>query len=109
MQPTNKSRSEESKSIDLKKRKKFFVLKRKKRSKMSEVQSKSKSKSKSEIAYKHSVDDTNQYTCNPVDSSCVSFIDSLTDVEREVFQIAKDHLKSSFHIRRSNGYVEYVK
>jgi hypothetical protein len=107
MQPTNKSRSEESKSIDLKKRKKFFVLKRKKRSKMSEVQS--KSKSKSEIAYKHSVDDTNQYTCNPVDSSCVSFIDSLTDVEREVFQIAKDHLKSSFHIRRSNGYVEYVK
>ena len=107
MKSAKETSIEENQNTELKKRKKFFVVKRKKKSrrKMSHIQS----NPELEGVIPKPIDASIHNTIDPLDKGCVSFMDSLTDVEREVFQIARDHLKSSFHIKRSNGYVEYSK
>lgn len=37
------------------------------------------------------------------------FLDSLTDKQRKVFEIAKEHMESSYDIKRSNGYLTWLK
>jgi hypothetical protein len=37
------------------------------------------------------------------------FINSLNSIELKAMNIAKEHLKSSFNIRKSNGFQEYIK
>ncbi len=47
------------------------------------------------------------------DSSAASlesqYYDSLSELERKVCEIAKDHLKSSFDLTRSSGFVAWKK
>jgi len=37
------------------------------------------------------------------------YILSLPDKERQAYEIAKSHLGSSFNLRRSNGFKEFLK
>jgi hypothetical protein len=37
-----------------------------------------------------------------------NYIKSLTEIERITMEIAKQHLGSSFDIRKSNGYLNYI-
>lgn len=37
-----------------------------------------------------------------------AYIESLNDAELMAMKIAKDHLKSSFHIKKSVGFLEYI-
>jgi hypothetical protein len=37
------------------------------------------------------------------------YIKSLDEKEQQAIKIAQDHLKSSFHIEKSNGYSNYLK
>jgi hypothetical protein len=37
------------------------------------------------------------------------YIKSLDEKEQQSIKIAQDHLKSSFHIEKSNGYSNYLK
>ena len=37
------------------------------------------------------------------------YISSLSEMERKALQIAMEHLGTSFDIRRSNGYQEWIK
>lgn len=37
------------------------------------------------------------------------YIQSLTDKERKAYEIAKEHLQTSFNIEKSIGYIEYKK
>ena len=37
------------------------------------------------------------------------FLDSLTEKQRKVFEIAKEHMESSYDIKRSNGYLTWLK
>lgn len=41
--------------------------------------------------------------------SIIQYINQLTPIEKKAFNIAKNHLGSSFHILRSNGYIEWIK
>ena len=38
-----------------------------------------------------------------------SYIQSLNDKEKKAYEIAQEHLKSSFNIKKSIGYIEYKK
>ena len=51
-------------------------------------------------------------TTNTVDvkvNSIDEFLNSLTDKQRKVFEIAKEHMESSYDIKRSNGYLTWLK
>lgn len=37
------------------------------------------------------------------------YIDSLDKKERQAYEIAKSHLGSSFHLIKSNGFIEWKK
>lgn len=37
------------------------------------------------------------------------YIDSLSELEQKVCEIARDHLKSSFDLVRSSGFIEWKK
>ena len=37
------------------------------------------------------------------------YVNQLTEKERKVLNIAKDHLGSSFNIQKSNGYKRWIK
>jgi len=37
------------------------------------------------------------------------YVSQLTEVEKIAYEIAKDHLGTSFNIRRSNGFKEWMK
>jgi hypothetical protein len=37
------------------------------------------------------------------------YISQLTEVEKIAYEIAKEHLGTSFNIRRSNGFKEWLK
>ena len=37
------------------------------------------------------------------------FVNELDEKERIVYKIAQEHLKSSFNITRTNGYIEFKK
>lgn len=39
----------------------------------------------------------------------VEYLSQLSPIERRAYSIAKEHLKSSFDILHSNGYVNWVK
>ena len=43
------------------------------------------------------------------DSIESQYIDSLSELERKVCEIARDHLKSSFDLSRSSGFVAWKK
>jgi hypothetical protein len=36
------------------------------------------------------------------------FVEQLTPIQRQAYRIAIDHLKTSFDISRSNGFVEWA-
>ena len=38
-----------------------------------------------------------------------NFVFQLTPLQQRAFEIAKDHLKTSFDLSRSNGFVEWTK
>jgi hypothetical protein len=44
-----------------------------------------------------------------VQENIIQYIQQLTPIEKKAFNIAKHHLGSSFHILRSNGYIEWIK
>jgi hypothetical protein len=44
------------------------------------------------------------YKCPEVNA----YIQSLNDAELQAMKIAKDHLKSSFQIKKSVGFLEYI-
>lgn len=37
------------------------------------------------------------------------YLNSLNDIELKALKIAKEHLKTSFNIRKCNGFQEYIK
>ena len=37
------------------------------------------------------------------------YIKQLSEKEKIIYEIAKEHLKSSFNIEKSNGYLEWLK
>ena len=44
-----------------------------------------------------------------MESSIEKYINQLTTKERKVLNIAKEHLGSSFNIKKSNGYKQWIK
>jgi len=48
-------------------------------------------------------------TNSVIDDDVVKYVNGFNDKERVGYIIAMKHLGSSFHINRSNGYVEYCK
>ena len=38
-----------------------------------------------------------------------AYLESLSQKERQAYDIAKHHLGTTFNLRRSNGFVEYMK
>lgn len=46
---------------------------------------------------------------SPLTKEEQEYINSLNDKERKAFEIAKNHLGSSFHIIKSNGFIEWKK
>ena len=45
-----------------------------------------------------------EYSKNIIYLTEEEYYDSLNEVEKKVFNIAKDHLGTNFHIKKSNGY-----
>lgn len=37
------------------------------------------------------------------------YLDSLTDIEKQAYEIAKEHLGSSFNITKSIGFLKWIK
>ena len=37
------------------------------------------------------------------------YIESLSDKERQAYEIAKDHLGDTFHLMKSNGFIDWKK
>jgi hypothetical protein len=37
------------------------------------------------------------------------YLNNLTETEKKALQIAKEHLETSFHVTKSNGFVQYEK
>ncbi len=37
------------------------------------------------------------------------YLNNLNDTEKKAMQIAKEHLETSFHVIKSNGFVQYEK
>jgi hypothetical protein len=37
------------------------------------------------------------------------YLAQLDDIQRKAYEIAKSHLGTSFNIRRSNGFIEWLK
>lgn len=46
---------------------------------------------------------------NDSDKNQKKFINSLSDKQKKAFEIAEEHLKSSFNLNKSLGYIEYNK
>lgn len=44
-----------------------------------------------------------------IQHSILEYISQLTPIEKKAYVIAKDHLKTSFNILKSNGYNEWKK
>lgn len=92
------------------KRKKFFVVRKKKTTKSESKTgngSNSSNSSKKTVVDCHLHTDTN--TNKLVKSESEEFLASLTEVQREVMNIANEHLESSFSLPKSNGCVEFYK
>jgi len=51
---------------------------------------------------------TTTTTLSTLDLSVNDYINQLTPLQIKAYEIAKDHLKTSFDITRSNGYNEWV-
>ena len=51
---------------------------------------------------KHSIDK------NTVDKHIQTYISQLSDIEKKVLSIAKDHLETSFSIEKSLGFKEWL-
>ena len=51
---------------------------------------------------KHSIDK------NAVDKHIQTYISQLSDIEKKVLSIAKDHLETSFSIEKSLGFKEWL-
>tara|TARA_B100000282_G_C31291784_1_gene291418 strand:- start:27 stop:173 length:147 start_codon:yes stop_codon:yes gene_type:complete len=44
-----------------------------------------------------------------MDKLIEEYLKTLSEKELKAYNIAKDHLQSSFNIKKSNGYLEWVK
>lgn len=44
-----------------------------------------------------------------LDANIDRYLKSLTDMEKKVFIIAKEHLESSFSIENSTGFIKWVR
>jgi hypothetical protein len=44
-----------------------------------------------------------------IQENIVKYISELTPIEKKAYNIASEHLGSSFHLLRSNGYIEWNK
>ena len=44
-----------------------------------------------------------------VDNKVEQYIAQLDDMQRKAMEIAKSHLGTSFNIKRSNGFIEWLK
>jgi hypothetical protein len=53
-------------------------------------------------------DNFNTYS-KEIKENIMQYIEQLTPIEKKACKIAKNHLGSSFHILRSNGYIEWSK
>jgi hypothetical protein len=45
----------------------------------------------------------------PLFSKVDQYIAQLDDMQRKAYEIAKSHLGTSFNIKRSNGFIEWLK
>lgn len=45
----------------------------------------------------------------PTSISVSTYMNTMRDNEKQVYDIAREHLESSFNIEKSNGYQEYLK
>jgi hypothetical protein len=41
--------------------------------------------------------------------SIIEYLSQLNDIQKQAYSIAKKHLGSSFHILKSNAYIEWLK
>jgi len=44
-----------------------------------------------------------------MDNDSSDFLEQLTDIQKIAYNIAKEHLGSSFDIVKSNGFIDYLK
>lgn len=44
-----------------------------------------------------------------VNTDITNYLEQLTPLQRKAYEIAKEHLKTSFDITRSNGFNEWVR
>jgi hypothetical protein len=58
---------------------------------------------------KHKIELPNSFLKYPEDIqiSILQYLDQLSFVEKKAYMIAKNHLGSSFHILKSNGYIDW--
>ncbi len=42
-----------------------------------------------------------------IQNQIIEYINQLDDIEKKAYSIAKDHLGSSFHVLKSNGFNEW--
>ena len=61
--------------------------------------------SESQTTMSTNVSNSIDVTVDPIQE----FLDSLTEKQRKVFEIAKEHMESSYDIKRSNGYLTWLK
>jgi len=52
---------------------------------------------------------TNKQTTNESNDPITLYVNQLSDKERKAMEIAKNHLETSFHIAKSNGFREWKK
>ena len=50
-----------------------------------------------------------KYYITNMDKLIEEYLKTLSEKELKAYNIAKDHLQSSFNIKKSNGYLEWVK
>jgi len=43
------------------------------------------------------------------DKDVDEYINQMKPIERKAMEIAKEHLKTTFNIKKSNGFIEYMK
>jgi hypothetical protein len=48
----------------------------------------------------------NEYREEP---DCIAYLRSLDEKHKKAFIIAKDHLKTSFDLKKSNGFLRWIK
>ena len=55
------------------------------------------------------MDCSSKFTSNTIKLLVAEYIDKMDDKTRQTYNIAREHLKSSFDITKSIGFKQYVK